>query len=159
MRWAKRHLWKTGIAVAAALLLLGLSVWLLVFVMLAPASADAYSGTVGHAIAGTAQATPTPDATMAALQKEQLTQQVRQLDNWWLYWLYNGSTAFIAAFASVIIALFGIYQWAGNRRNDLRAQAEERFKAAVTALGSENEATRVGGAILLRSFLNIELHE
>jgi Pentapeptide repeats (8 copies) len=39
---------------------------------------------------------------------------------------------------------------------ELRAQAEERFKTAVTALGSENEANQVNGAILLRSFLNKE---
>ncbi len=39
---------------------------------------------------------------------------------------------------------------------ELRDRAEERFQAAVTALGSENEATQVGGAILLRSFLNEE---
>ena len=36
----------------------------------------------------------------------------------------------------------------------MRAQAEERFKTAVAALGDENEGTQVGGAILLRSFLN-----
>ena len=36
----------------------------------------------------------------------------------------------------------------------MRAQAEERFKTAVAAFGDENEGTQVGGAILLRSFLN-----
>jgi hypothetical protein len=38
----------------------------------------------------------------------------------------------------------------------LRERAEERFKAAVTALGSRDEGTQVGGAILLRSFLHEE---
>jgi uncharacterized protein YjbI with pentapeptide repeats len=37
---------------------------------------------------------------------------------------------------------------------ELRAQAEERFKTAIAALGDENEATQVGGVILLRSFLH-----
>jgi hypothetical protein len=37
---------------------------------------------------------------------------------------------------------------------ELRERAEERFQTAVAALGNENEATRIGGAILLRSFLN-----
>ena len=40
------------------------------------------------------------------------------------------------------------------QEKDLKAQAEERFKTAVTALGDEKEGAQVGGAILLRSFLN-----
>ena len=54
--------------------------------------------------------------------------------------------------------LAGLFRWFRDRRDaqdkELRAQAEERFKTAVTALGDENEAAQVGGAILLRSFLN-----
>src|SRR2546421_630451 len=105
MRWLKRDIWKASIAVAGVLLLLVLMVWVPV------SAAGAYEGALGLAtpVTGSVQATPTVDPTMTALQKEQLTQQVRQLDNWWLYWVYNGSTAFIAAFASVVIALFGIY--------------------------------------------------
>ena len=41
-----------------------------------------------------------------------------------------------------------------TQKKELRERAEERFQAAITALGSENQATQVGGAILLRSFLN-----
>src|SRR5260370_2904739 len=37
---------------------------------------------------------------------------------------------------------------------ELRDRAEERFQTAVNALGEEKEGTEVGGAILLRSFLN-----
>jgi uncharacterized protein YjbI with pentapeptide repeats len=37
---------------------------------------------------------------------------------------------------------------------DLKDKAEERFKTAVTALGDEKEGAQVGGAILLRSFLD-----
>ncbi|MFL5586092.1 MAG: hypothetical protein ACJ8DI_00355 [Ktedonobacteraceae bacterium] len=90
--------------------------------------------------------------------------------------MVNNSTALIAAVASVVVALFGILQWAitvrqakdkdlrdqkDERRKeveaqdkDLKAQAEERFKTAVTALGGEKESVQIGGAILLRSFLN-----
>ncbi len=99
-------------------------------------------------------------------------------------WLNAGSIGTIClALAAVIGTIIGFRQWRGNREDerkkeiaaqdkelrdredarrkeletqdkDLRAQAEERFKAAVTALGDENEGTQVGGAILLRSFLN-----
>jgi len=117
--------------------------------------------------------------TVTALAKEQLNLQVQQLQNQLENqnnWLANNSTALIAAAATVIVALFGILQWAitvrqaqdkdlrdreEERRKELAAQdkelrdrAEERFKVAVTALGDENEATQIGGVILLRSFLN-----
>jgi uncharacterized protein YjbI with pentapeptide repeats len=172
MRWLKRGLCKVGITVAGMLLLLVLMVWV-------PRSVvGAYKGALGLAtpVMGTVQITPTVDPTMTALQKEQLTQQVRQLDNWWLYWLYNGSTALIAAITAIVVASIGFTQWAGNVRQakdkdlkdreeerrkevevqnkDLKAQAEERFKTAVAALGDEKEGVQLGGAILLRSFLN-----
>jgi hypothetical protein len=161
MRWLKRNSWKAYIAFAGLLLLLVFMVWIPV------SAAGAYGGTSESAPAVTAsvQATPTEDATMTALNKEQLTQQVNQLDNWWLYLLYNGTPAFIAALAAIVVASFGLYQWRGNRDDErekaedaldkeLRERAEERFQTAVAALGNENEATRIGGAILLRSFLN-----
>ncbi len=160
MRWLKRDIWKVGIAVAGLLLLL-------VFMLWRPVSAGAFEGALGTAIPITVQATPTVDPTMTALQKEQLTQQVRQLDDWWLYWLYNGSAALIAAITAIVVASIGLYQWRGNQNaerkkevtaqdKELRDRAEERFKTAITALGDKNEATQVGGAILLRSFLNKE---
>jgi uncharacterized protein YjbI with pentapeptide repeats len=160
MRWLKRDLWKAGIAFAAMLLLL------LAIAGLPVSAADTHEELAGLAGPGTvtAQGTLTEDTTVAALNKEKLALQVKQLPNQ-NSWLVNNSTALIAAFAAIVVALFGIYQWAVNRRDerrkeveaqdkDLKAQAEERFKTAVTALGDEKEGTRVGGAILLRSFLN-----
>jgi len=77
MCWLKRDIWKAGIVITGMLLLLVLTVWL-------PASAaNAYevsSGLVGP-IAVTVQATPTVDATVSALNKEQLTLQVKQIQN------------------------------------------------------------------------------
>jgi hypothetical protein len=161
MRWFKKNMWKASIAFAGLLLLLVFMVWIPV------SAAGAYGGTSESAPAVTAsvQAIPTEDATMTALNKEQLTQQVRQLDNWWLYLLYNGTPAFVAALAAIGVASFGLIQWRGNRDDErekaeeaqdkeLRERAEERFQTAVAALG--DEATQVGGAILLRSFLNKE---
>jgi hypothetical protein len=167
MHWFKRDLWKAGIALAGMLLLLVLMMWIPV------SAAGAYEGAPGLATpgTGTVQTTPTVDPTMIALQKEQLTQQVRQLDNWWLYWLYNGSTAFIAGFSAIAVASLGLYQWRGNRNaerqkeiaaqdKDLKdrqaereKQAEERFQKVVEGLGSERTEAKVGAAITLRTFL------
>jgi len=156
MRWLKRDRWKAGIAFVGVLLLL-------VFIVCVPVSAaGAYEGAsrLATSAMGTVQATPTVDATVTALSKEQLTLQVKQQqsqqnqNNWW----FNNSTALIAAVVAGIVAFIGILQWAITARQaknkDLMAQAEERFKTAVTALGDEKEGTQVGGAILLRSFLN-----
>ncbi len=177
MRWLKRDRWKVGMVIAGLLLLLVLMVWVPV------SAAGAYEGTLGLAKAGSVQAIPTADvtATMTALNEEKLGQEIQQLkeqngnqNNW----LANNSTALIAAVATVVVALFGILQWAitarqaqnkdlSDRENErqkevaaqdkeLRDRAEERFKTAVAALGDEKEGVQVGGAILLRSFLNPE---
>ena len=128
MRWRKRERWKAGITLAGMLLLLVLMVWVKV------EAAGAYEGTSGLAtpVTETVQVTPTVDPTMTALQKEQLTQQVRQLDNWWLYWLYNGSTALIAAITAIVVTSIGFAQWAGNVRQakdkDIKDREEERRK-------------------------------
>jgi uncharacterized protein YjbI with pentapeptide repeats len=183
MRWLKRCIWTAGIAIVGLLIFLVLTAWI-------PVSVDAHEGVPGIAMAGksTVQATPTVDLTVTALAKEQLTLQVRQLQDQ-NNWFANNSTALIAAAATFIVALFGIHQWAitvrqakdkelkdreDERRKEiaaqekeskdrqavqdkeLRAQAEERFKTAVIALGDEKESVQIGGAILLRSFLDKE---
>ena len=103
MRWLKRERWKAGIGIAGMLLLLVFMVWIPV------SAAGAYEVTPGLATptTGTVQATPTVDVTVTALSKEQLTLQVKQLQNQ-NNWLSNNSTALIAAFATVIVAVFGI---------------------------------------------------
>ena len=172
MRWFKRDWWNVAIALTGLVLFLSLMIGV-------PMSVSAHEGVSEVATLETVQVTPTVDLTVTVLAKEQLALQVKQLQNQLQdqnNWLSNNSTALIAAVATVIVALFGISQWVINRRDErrkevavqdkelkdckeaqdkeLRAQAEERFKTAVTALGNENEGTQVGGAILLRSFLN-----
>ena len=68
MRWLKRDIWKAGIALAGILLLLVLMVWVPV------SAAGANEGASGLAapVTGTVQATPTEDATVTALNKENL---------------------------------------------------------------------------------------
>jgi Pentapeptide repeats (8 copies) len=163
MDWLKRDIWKAGFAIAGMVLLLVLMVWVPV-----SARADERASGLATPVTGTVQATSTEDATVTALNKEKLAQEVQQLqkqNNLWQNWLFNGSTAFIAAFATLAVAFFGLYQWRGNRNDerqkerdaqaqDLKDKAEERFKIAITGLGDEKEGARIGGAILLRSFLN-----
>jgi uncharacterized protein YjbI with pentapeptide repeats len=128
MHRLKRDIWKAGIALAGLLLFLVLMVGI-------PVSAGAYGGTLGVAIAGPVQATPTVDLTVTALAKEQLALQVRQLQNQLQdqnNWFANNSTALIAAVATVIVALFGILQWAITVRQaqdkDQRDRDNERQK-------------------------------
>src|SRR5438105_8209680 len=109
MRWLRRNLWKTGIALAGMLLLLVLTVWVPV------SAAGAYEGVSGLAgpITATVQATPTEDATVTALNKEKL-----QNENDWL-WSYGATilSGFISALVLVIGGLFGLRRWRVDRRD------------------------------------------
>ena len=170
MSWLKRDLTKAGIAIAGMLLLLVLMLGLPV------SAAGAYEKASGLAtpVTGTVQATPTEDATVTALNKEKLEQEVQQLKNQMQNqsnWFFSNSTALIAALSAIIVALFGISQWAVNRRDERRKEitvqnkeledrkaerekrAEERFQSVVEGLGSTSTGTQVGAAIMLRTFL------
>jgi len=151
MRWFKRDIWKAGIAIAGLLLLLVLMVWV-------PMSANASEGTSGLAETGTVQTTPTVDLTVTALAKEQLAQEVNQLQHQnerslsGLFW-NNAATVFSTA-AILLAALFGIFRWwFGDRRAEREKRAEERFQAVAVGLGSKDIEAKVGSAIMLRTFL------
>lgn len=164
MRWLKRELWKASIALAGMLLLLVLMVWV-------PVSAvGAYEGVSGLAtsVTGTVQATPTIDATVAALNKEKLAQEVQQLKNQnasdLFGWLRTNAAVLLSTLVVVIGGLIGLFRWLGDRRDEqekrredqrteLEKRAEERFQSAVTGLGDEKESPKIGAAILLRTFL------
>lgn len=152
---------------------------LLVPMVWVPVSANTYEGTSEVTIAGPVQATPTVDLTVTALLKEQLILQNKQLqqseDRGFGAWLWNNAAAIVASLLSTLVlvggVLIGFWQWRTNRDDtrakesndrkeaqdrELRERAEERFQTAVAALGSENPATQIGGATLLRSFLHKE---
>jgi uncharacterized protein YjbI with pentapeptide repeats len=167
MRWLKRNIWKAGITITCMLLLLALMVWLPVSAV----GADERISGLATLVTGTVQATPTEDATVTALNKEKLAQEIQQLKNQNapdpFGWLQTNASIFLSTLTVVIGGLFGLWRWREDRKEahdeeldarnkELRVQAEERFQAAVTALGDEKEGTRVGGAILLRSFLTKE---
>ena len=176
MRWLKRDGWKVDVAVAGMLLLLVLMVWV-------PVSAARVHSRVTSGFAVqvtvTVQATPTEDATVTALNKEKLTQEVSQQQHTFGNWLWSNAAAILSSFLSTLVvvigALIGYRQWRVGRkdihakeledrraerekqveeqRRSLEDRAEERFQAAVVGLGDDKEGARIGAAILLRTFL------
>ncbi len=164
MHRRKRDLLKASIAIAGMLLLLALMAWV-------PASATgAYERASGLAEPGTVtvQETPTVDATVTALNKEKLAQEVQQLKNQnesdTVSWLRTNLSVFLSTLVVVIGGLVGYLRWLRDRRDehkkrreDQRSErekrAEERFQSAVTGLGDEKEGAKIGAAILLRTFL------
>jgi hypothetical protein len=152
MRWLKREMWKAGITFAVMLLLVVVMAWV-------PVSAGAYEGASELATpgTGTAQATPTEDATVNALNKEKLIQEVQQLksqnESDLLGWLRTNAATFLSTLIVVIGGLIGLFRWFGDRRDEREKRAEERFQSVVTGLGDEKEGAKIGAAILLRTFL------
>ncbi len=153
MHWLKRDMRKVGIVLAGLLLLLVLMVWV-------PVSVSAYEGTSGFATPtiGTVQAAPTVDLTVTALAKEQLAQEVNQLQHQnerslsGLFW--NNAATVFSTVAIILAALFGIFRWwFGDRRAEREKRAEERFQAIVVGLGNKDIEAKVGSAIMLRTFL------
>src|SRR5947209_18293638 len=141
MHWLKRDMWKASIAIAAMLLLLVLTLWV-------PASAvGTHERAAGPTtlITGTVQATPTEDATVTALNKEKLAQEVQQLKNQNTPDLFS----WLRTNASILLVigggLIGLWRWLVDRRDaqdkeleDRKAerekQAEERFQKVVEGL-------------------------
>jgi len=126
MRWRKRDRRKIGIALAGTLLLLALVAWL-------PASTvDAHEGASGFvgSVAVTVQATPTEDATVTALNKEKLTQEIQQLKNQNerdpFGWLRTNASILLSTLVVVIGALFGFWQWSVGRRDAQNKELEDR---------------------------------
>jgi len=173
MYWLKRDIWKVGIALAGLLLFVVLTVWI-------PASSVGASESASETavpVTGTVQTTATEDATMAALNKQKLE---RDNDRSFQAWFWSSGATILSTLALVVGGVIGFWRWRVDRQDtqdkdrvarqdaqdkdrvarqdaqdkDLRDKAEERFKTAVAALGDENEVVQVGGAILLRSFLN-----
>lgn len=151
MCWFKKDLWKAAIALAGMLLLLVLMMWVPV------SAAGVDEGTSGLATPGTVQATPIEDATVSALNKEKLVQEVQQLKSQNepdpFGWLRTNAATFLSTLIIVIGGLIGLFRWFGDRRDEREKRAEERFQSVVTGLGDEKEGAKIGAAILLRTFL------
>jgi hypothetical protein len=124
MHWLKRDKWKTGIAIAGMLLLLVLMVWVPV------SAAGAYEGASGLTTPVTVQATPTEDATVTALNKEKLAQEVQQLEKQnepdFLGWLRANAAVLLSTLVVVIGGLIGLFRWLGDRRDEQEKRREDQ---------------------------------
>jgi hypothetical protein len=143
MSWRICDLWKTGFALIGTLLLMG-------FMALVPVETSAApQRTSGRATLRieAQQATPTEDATVTALTKEQLAQEVAGQKHTWENWLWSNAatilSSFLATLVIVIGALFGLWRWRRDRQDaqdkelkdrqsEREKRAEERFQRAVT---------------------------
>jgi hypothetical protein len=148
--------YKIGILIISCILPLVLMAWLPLTVY-GRISSTALNKIALHApgtIAPNSSATAvTPDPTMTALEKAQLTLQVEQLrleDERSLgAWIWNNGPVF----AVLITILVGVYQFLRNLRNEQRRRTEDRFQSVIDGLAGERTETKVGAAIMLRTFL------
>ncbi len=160
--------WRTFTRVATVVLIGSVLLSALLLWITAPDAAHARAAAVS--VAGV-QDTPTVDATITVLQKEQLAQQVEQLkeQNFWSAWT-NLATP-LSILVGLLTVLGGVWRYLRDQRAERERQhegerqqladrqaerdkqAEERFQKVVEGLGNANEASQVGAAILLRTFL------
>jgi uncharacterized protein YjbI with pentapeptide repeats len=152
MCWRKHALLQIGIILTGLALFLALATW--VPESLAHAQVVLRAATP-NAVA--VQATPTEDATVTALNKEKLVQEVQQLkaqNEPDLFGHIQTNAVLLSTLVVVIGGLIGLFRWGADRRSEREKRAEERFQAAVTGLGDDNELTRINATILLRNFLH-----
>ncbi len=160
--------WRTFTHISALVLVSCVQLGALLLWITAPVAAHARTAAVS---AAGAQDTPTVDATVTALQKEQLAQQVEQLkeQNFWAAWT-NLATP-LSILVGLLTVLGGVWRYLrdqraerekqheverqrlADRQAEREKQAEERFQKVVEGLGNASEASQVGAAILLRTFL------
>jgi hypothetical protein len=104
------------------------------------------------------QVVPTPDATSISLQKDKLVEEIEQLRHKNQptvgIWFGENASAVVTGAVGLIVGIFGLLRWFTDRRAERDRRAEDRFKSVVESLGSDLQATRVGAAVTLRSFLH-----
>src|SRR5438270_13403752 len=90
-------------------------------------------------------------------RRDSLGQEVQQLKNQnepdFLGWFRTNAAVLLSTLVVVIGGLIGLFRWFGDRRSEREKRNEERFQTAIERLGSANQATQVGAAITLRTFL------
>jgi len=93
----------------------------------------AYEVTPGLATPVTVQATPTIDATVTALNKEKLAQEVQQLKNQNepdpLGWLRTNASILFSTLVVVLGGLFGLWRWSVDRRDAQDKELKNRRDA------------------------------
>jgi uncharacterized protein YjbI with pentapeptide repeats len=177
MGW-RAMLWKIYSSVVASTLLFCV-LWLLwtpTTYALSPKQMAATDSYTTHAVLAD---TPTPDPTVTALTKEQLQQQVEQLqfqnDHTLSTWFWGSSGTIITALVTLLAAYLAFLQWQRgqklaqdkdredqkmaqdkdlqDRRAERAKEAEDRFQKIVEGLGSDKDAVRIGAAVMLQRFV------
>ena len=129
MHWHKRELWKVGIVLAGLPFLLVFLVWVSV------GAANAQARASGLTMPGMVmvQATPTEDATVTALNKEKLAQEVQQLKDQnepdLLGWLQTNASILLPTLTVVIGGLFGLWRWRVDRKEAQDKESKDRKEA------------------------------
>src|SRR6266567_3945978 len=149
MRWLKSDTWRIGIPLAGLLLVLIFMVWV-------PMSASAHGGTSVLTGPRTIQATPTEDATLTALNKEKLQQDIAMdrnaiaKDQSDRFWAWTGSGTIIVGIAGVIFSLFQFYRAQLDKRVEQERKDEEEFHTLIRDLGSDKIVVKIDASITLR---------
>ena len=114
------------------------------------------------------QSTPTVDPTITALNKQQLKEQIVQLqlqnERSFSAWFWTSGASLLAAIIALAVGFLGFTQWRGtftDQRNkdrkdryaDRQKREEDSFQKVVEELGSDKESAQVSGAIMLHTFL------
>jgi uncharacterized protein YjbI with pentapeptide repeats len=156
----RKYGWKTWI------LVVGILPPLFLIGVILPTKANAQVGVLVVATPSVPviQPTPTVDATVTALNKQKLVEDVEEkqqtLENWW----WSNAAAFFSSLALGIAGFFTLLRYLRDQRSEreklreehqaaLERRAEERFQSVVGGLGDEREGAQIGAAILLRTFL------
>ena len=158
--------WGASVLVAGSILPLLLMTWI-------PLNAsEKISVHLYEKISATAQVTPiSPDLTVTALENQKLSQEVTMTarENARLTqeigqlqhanertvgeWLWNNALTTISTSLLILAAFAGIWRWFLDRRKEQEKRSEDRFQSVVESLGGERTETKLGGAIMLRTFL------
>lgn len=103
------------------------------------------------------QGTPTVDTTLTTLQKEQLKLQVDDLQHDGGNWFWNNAATVVSILLSALIIVgggaIGFFRWRGDLRTEQEKRSEERFQSIIKDLSNQDVTTKVGAAIMLRTFL------
>jgi large-conductance mechanosensitive channel len=130
MRWLKKYLWNISIASVGVLFLLTC------LTLLPLSTASAHGEASGVATPGivAGQATPIVDATVTALNKEQL---VHENDWWWNY----GATILTSVISTLTLAAAGVFTVVRyfNDRGDTREKQEAEAKRLAEDRQAERE--------------------
>ncbi len=150
---------RMGALGASGFLFLLIVMWLSLVSMVVPGKTSAPVHMMGTA---NIQETPTvivPPVSLTAtvLTNQKLNQEVNQLelqnDRSLFEWLWNNASTLISALIIAGSAIFGLYRWTRDRKTEREKASEERFRSVVEDLGGERAEQKVGGAIVLRTFL------